>query len=245
MIFLIIITDRGVAPPYGLAIETSCSLGSVALGCGGRLMAERAFTGPRRHAVEFVAAVDSLCCENGVTPRQIGEVYVSHGPGSFTGLRMGVAAARTIALAQDALLVAVPTLEVIAQNALLLEDVPSDVAVILDAKRKRVYAAAFALHERRYTAQSEPEEVDPAGFLARQPAATVVLGEGVAAYRGIVEATGLRIAPDELHGPRAGVVYSVGHDLARSGKTIARRDLIPHYIRRPEAEERWAARHGT
>ena len=72
MIFGIMSTDRGVEPPYGLAIETSCSLGSVALGCHGRLIAERAFTGPRRHAVEFVAAVDAICRENGVTPQQVG-----------------------------------------------------------------------------------------------------------------------------------------------------------------------------
>ncbi len=236
--------DLGNGPPYGLAIETSCTMGSVALGCEGRLLAEHAFTGPRKHAVEFLAAVDTLCRGNGVEPQQIKEVYVSYGPGSFTGLRMGVTAARTIAFAQEALLVPVPTLEVIAQNALSLPHAPEWVAVILDAKRKRVYAAAFARHEGRFVSRSEPAEVDPAAFLAQQPEGTVVLGEGAAAYRQIVDASGLQRAPEELHTPRAGVVYRLGHQLARGGKAVARQDLVPLYIRPPEAEERWAARHG-
>ena len=95
MILGIMNDDLGNGPPYGLAIETSGTIGSVALGCAGRLLAEYAFTGPRKHAVEFLAAVDTLCRENGLEPRQIGEVYVSYGPGSFTGLRMGVTAARS------------------------------------------------------------------------------------------------------------------------------------------------------
>jgi len=242
MIFGIMDGNLGHGPSYGLAIETSCTIGSVALGCAGRLLAEHTFSGPRKHAVEFLAAVDTLCREHGVEPQQIGEVYVSYGPGSFTGLRMGVTAARTIAFAQEAHLIAVPTLEVIAQNALLLPDAPEGTAVILDAKRKRVYAATFVRQEGRFTPTSQPSEVDPAGFLAGQPEGTVVLGEGVITYRQTAASSGLQIAPAELHSPRAGVVYRLGHDLARRGVIVARRDLVPLYIRPPEAEERWAAR---
>lgn len=229
---------------FGLAIETSCTMGSVALGCAGRLLAEQPFSGPRQHAVEFLATVDTLCRENRVDLWQIGEVYVSYGPGSFTGLRMGVTAARTIAFAQEVRLVPVPTLEVLAQNAVSLPDPPDRAAVMLDAKRKRVYAATFARHEDRFVEISQPAELEPASFLADLPTDTVVLGEGVAAYRSIVDASGLQVAPDELHAPRASEVYRLGHELARRGVSVARRDLVPLYIRAPEAEERWAARHG-
>ena len=103
---------------YGLAFETSGALGAVALGRGPDVLDVRQFSGPRRHAVEFLPTIDAICRSNAVTASQIERVYVSSGPGSFTGLRIGVTAARMISLANDARIVAVPTLEVIAQNAL-------------------------------------------------------------------------------------------------------------------------------
>jgi len=244
MIFGIMDHDVASGACYGLAIETSCSLGSVGLGCDGRLMGQLTFTGPRKHAVEFLVMVDTLCREHGIAPHQIAEVYVSYGPGSFTGLRMGVTAARTLAFALNARTVPVPTLEVIAQNALDLPDSPATAAVILDAKRKRVYASAFVRQNGQFIPCCEPAEVEPAGFLARQPKGTIVLGEGVLAYGDVVKTSGLAMAPEAAHTPQAGVVYRLGHQLARHGAFTARRDLVPLYIRPPEAEERWQARHG-
>ncbi len=309
---------------YGLAIETSGRLGSVAIGCGGRLIEERCFSGPRKHASEFIATIDTLCRDHGVSPEQIGEVYVSYGPGSFAGLRIGVTAARMIALAHGASVIATPTLDVIAQNALWLTPRPERVAVILDAKRKRVYAGGFdlssvsvagdvsgdsdvdrsssacnsmpymvdaeedrsgdseddrstsagnsppykadssatrnrsdvvgdVLSHGSYVARSAVVEVDPATFLAEQPTTCLVMGEGAEAYARVVEDSSLLIASQHhlppgmtsLHTPRAGVVYHLGYALARTGKTVQPRELIPLYIRPPEAEEQWAARHGA
>ena len=100
-----------------------------------------------RHAVDFLPAVDAMCRAHGVTPADIGQVFVSAGPGSFTGLRIGITAARMIALAVGARLVGVPTLEVIAQNAADQAEPPGRVVVMIDAKRNRVYAATFVRGE--------------------------------------------------------------------------------------------------
>ena len=129
---------------YALAFETSSAQGCVALGCGPKVLEAARFTKARAHAAEFLPTIDALCRAHDAEPQRIEWVFVSAGPGSFTGLRIGITAARMIALAVGARVVAIPTLEVIAQNALDSPTPPDQVAVILDAKRRRVYSATFA-----------------------------------------------------------------------------------------------------
>lgn len=261
---------------YGLAFKTSSALGEVALGQGSRVIEARAFSGPRRHAVEFLSTVDAICRSHQVRPSMIKRVYVSCGPGSFTGLRIGISAARAMGLACNARIVTLPTLEIIAQNAMFLgrsegrplllggdaggvqpssgvgggwssDEPPQRVAVVLDAKRKRVYAAAFVRRDDRYVATTDAIEADPAEFLAGQRAIDkfcAVLGEGILYHKQAVEASGLPIVPESLYQPRAETVYRLGVAGASEGKFTDRRALIPTYIRPPEAEEKWNRRHG-
>lgn len=232
-----------------LAIETSSASGSVAVGRGNTILGARRFTQPRAHAAEFLPSIESLCQEHQITPDEFASVFVSAGPGSFTGLRIGITAARTLALAVGAKVVALPTLEVIAQNALALPDPPPHVCVVLDAKRARVYTANFALDSnsgapRRYVALDHPREADPAAYLATQPRDCAVLGEGVLYHRAAVSESGLRVLPEEFFAPRVETVYRLGCERASKGLFVVARDLIPVYIRPPEAEEVWAARNG-
>lgn len=261
---------------YGLAFETSSALGEVALGRGSEVIEVWRFSGPRRHAVEFLPTIEAICQSNHVRPFRIGSVYVSCGPGSFTGLRIGITAARMMNLALETHIVAVPTLEVIAQNAMLLaradpaaglppdntggqggrrgaehacrgRQPPSRVVVVLDAKRRRVYTAAFVRQDDRYLSVSDPVETDPVDFLAGQreiDESCAVLGEGVLYHREAVAASRLPILPESLYPPRAETVYRLGVARASEGRFINRRALIPTYIRPPEAEEKWTARHG-
>ncbi len=85
---------------YNLAIETSSRSASIALGCADRLIEAVDLPPQRRHNVGLMPAIDRLCGAHGVTPRDLAEVYVSLGPGSFTGLRVAVAAVKMLALAQ-------------------------------------------------------------------------------------------------------------------------------------------------
>jgi len=227
---------------YGLAFETSGAIGQITLGDAGSTLETRSLSGPRRHAAEFLPTVAALCRDHSVNPSAIRHIYVSAGPGSFTGLRIGITAARMIALATGADIVAVPTLEVVAQNAMDASPPPDYVAVVLDAKRKRVYAAAFRRLDIEYAPTSDPAEVAPADFLARQPRTCAVLGEGVAYHRKAIEASGLVVLPDALHAPRAETVYRLGVQRARRGLADDPRRLIPVYIRPPEAEEKWLLR---
>ena len=227
---------------YALAFDTSTVRGDIALGDGAEILGTQSLAGPRKHAVEFLPSMAALCEAHSVRPAEIRRVYVSIGPGSFTGLRIGLTTARMIALANDAAIAGVGTLEVIAQNAARLPDPPRRVAVILDAKRKRVYAATFQWEDDHYAPECAPAEVDPHDFLGRQDRGCAVLGEGVVHHPEAVQASGLTILPESLFAPRAETVYRLGLLRCDAGAVIDRRVLTPLYVRPPEAEERWAQR---
>ncbi len=230
---------------YGLAFETSSALGSVALGRGGDVLGARKLSGPRKHAVEFLPAIAALCDTHDIEPTSVRRVFVSSGPGSFTGLRIGITTARMIGLATGARIVAVPTLEIIAQNALDASDSPDRVVVMLDAKRRRVYTAAFSRRGGSYVATTDPVEADPAEFLAGQTTeggSHAVLGEGVLYHRAAIEESGWPVLPEALYAPRAETVYQLGAVRAGEGKFEDRSALIPTYVRLPEAQEKWEQR---
>src|SRR4051794_137410 len=100
-----------------LAIETSGRTGSVAAVEGGVVLAERDFPHGLQNAALILPLLDELCRGQGWKPSDVGELYVSAGPGSFTGLRIGVTLAKTLALSTGAKIVAVPTVAVLALNA--------------------------------------------------------------------------------------------------------------------------------
>ncbi len=224
---------------FALAFETSSAVGSVVIGRGAEVLESRTLTRPKAHAVEFLPTINALCEAHQVEPGSIRRVYVSAGPGSFTGLRIGITAARMISFGVNARIVAVPTLDVIAQNALGVDPTLSHVAVVLDAKRSRVYAAAFVFQDGAYLATGEPIEADPFEFLSAQPPDCAVLGEGVLYHRPAIEKSNRRILPESLYCPRAETVYRLGFARAESGKYSDPRNLVPTYIRPPEAEEVW------
>jgi len=227
-----------------VAFETSADFGAVAVGRGPQILEARRLSGPRRHAAEFVPVLAALCRAHDIAPGRIAHVYLSVGPGSFTGLRIGVATARMISFAWGARIVAVPTLEAVAQNAATLDDPPQRVAVILDAKRGNVYAAEFERRGPDYVAASEAAEVSPARFFAARPAGTAVLGEGVPAHREVLGACGVRVLPDHCHPADVQTVYRLGYARAIRGEFVEARSLVPLYVRPPEAEEKWLRRTG-
>lgn len=170
---------------------------------------------------------------------------MSAGPGSFTGLRLGITVARTLAWAVGAGVVAVPTLDVIAQNVLDTQDPPANLVVVLDAKRQRVYAASFSLQRGQYQRADEPNEWDVDRLAATLPAGCPAVGEGIAYHAEAIARAGFCVLPEELNRARAEAVQRLGHGKARSGQFDDPGSLVPIYVRRPEAEEVWERRYGS
>lgn len=230
------------AEVYSLALETSSPIGSVALGRGCELIEARELAEPQQHAQQFIPLCAKLCADHGVTVASMGWVHVSIGPGSFTGLRVGVMVARMLGLAEGRKLVSVPTLEVIAQNALGVSNPTDHVMVMLDAKRSRVFASSFDRHGDRYVAVDQPVEVDPfAYWQSRQHLGDSwsILGDGLRLHGEKLAEEGAELLMEPLNQPHAKTVFALGVQLAQQGEFTPRRALVPHYVRKPDAEEKW------
>ena len=139
--------------PVVLAIETSSRVGSVALAQGPVLLAESTFSAPMQHSAEVFPAIVQLLNRFEYVPPDITHVYIAIGPGSFTGLRIAVAMAKAMHLANATAIVTVNSLDVIAANigdassAISLQNsggpLLNRIAVVLDAKRGEFYAAVY------------------------------------------------------------------------------------------------------
>lgn len=229
-------------PTRSIAIETSSRRGSVGLGEDDRWIVETDFAADVCHAAELLPAMAAMCRKVGWQVQTIGHVYVSIGPGSFTGLRVAATTARHLALALGARVVAVPSLQVIADGVCRLSLAPVHLAVVLDAKRKQVYAGAFELTAGWYEPVADPVVAEPGPWLTSLPRPLAVTGEGIAFHRTAIEAADATLLDASIGWPRAESVHRLGWRLAHQGRFTPPRELIPLYLRRPEAEEVWERR---
>ncbi len=230
-------------PQRILAVETSGRWGSVALGTGTGLAVAAQLPGQMRHASALHPVIEQLLDGQGWPAETLTDLFVSIGPGSFTGLRIGVTLARTLAWSVGVRIVAVPTVDVLARNALAADPVPEHLAVVLDAKRDQIYTAAFDLTAGRCVKTIDACLADPRDFLTRCPRPLAVLGEGVSYHRPAIDESGARVLDEALWPGQAENVLAVGLALARAGRYTEASDLLPLYIRRPEAEEKWRKLH--
>src|SRR5439155_18132111 len=162
--------------PKALAIETSSRVGSIALMQDDRLLAEEQFEHGLQHAAQIIPIIDRLCRAQGWSPRDVEHLYVSAGPGSFTGLRIGITLAKTMALASGVKVVAVPTLRVLVENA------PAEakhVILVLDAKREQIFTGSFQRVGDRWVEREPPQLASLPEMLKKSPRPVHLLGEGI------------------------------------------------------------------
>ena len=223
-----------------LALETATLAGGAALLDDGRLIGESRLNIALTHSERLMAVVDRLLQDCGWDATSLDALAVSIGPGSFTGLRVGAATAKGLALALEIEVAPVPTLDALAAT-LPFADAP--VCAILAARRDEVYCSLY-----RWTGAAMAREWDylalpPAEAAARLEAPVIVLGDGVAACRPHLGrlGAGLREA-DPIHSlPSPAVVGALGHAILAAGGGIPAERLAPLYLRPSEAELR--ARH--
>jgi tRNA threonylcarbamoyladenosine biosynthesis protein TsaB len=218
-----------------LAIETVGRTGSVAALSERQLLAEIALDSNRRSAQTLAPAIAELLAAVGWGPRAVQLVAVASGPGSFTGLRIGITTAKAFAYATGAAIVGVPTLAAIADRA------PAQLAalsVVLDAERRELFVADFVRDsDGRMTVHANVriETVDI--YLASLVAPCAVTGP---ALTGFVERLppGVIAVEHDLWSPTASAVGMVGHRMAEQGAIGDIFALLPHYGRQTAAEER-------
>src|SRR5438552_18804288 len=141
-----------------LAIETSGRIGSIALSQGSTILTEEQFEHGLQNAAKILPIIDRMCRAQNWSAKDLQELYVSIGPGSFTGLRIGVTLCKTIAFATGAKIVAVPSVRVLAENA---PPEAQELIIVLDAKREQIFTARFHRDgDDAPWAEAEPAHLD-------------------------------------------------------------------------------------
>ncbi len=206
----------------------------------GSVRAEDEFAHGLKHAAEMVARIDALCKRLSWGPKDIDEVYISSGPGSFTGLRIGITFAKTLAFATGARLVAVPSVKVLAENA---QPEAQNLIIVLDAKRGQIFTARFARIKEHWVEQEPAHLDDLASMLRRSPRPVCLLGDGIPFHRDSTpdDDPSVTIAPESSWHARAAAVAAIGAKLAGEGRFTDPNQFVPLYIRLPEAEEKFLA----
>lgn len=216
-----------------LAIETSTLTGSVALLRDQSIVGEITLSVSVQHSERLMPAIDQLLCDASTKPSDIDLYAVATGPGSFTGLRIGIAAAQGLSLSHGKPMIGVSTLEALAFNGAFF---PGLIVPLLDAYRGEVYRGLYrggagsleAIDEDRVTAiQPLIEE------LRRRNAEILLLGTGAELYGDQIQKSveKITVAPVPLQNPRASNVAYLA--LQKSKEAIPREPLIPRYLRQP------------
>ena len=248
--------------PLILAVETSSRAGSVAIAKGAKMMAETAFSAPLRHSAEIFPAIGALLERFRLSSNQIEHIYISGGPGSFTGLRIATTFAKTMHLANAVKIVTLSTLDVIAANVAngtdglnrtgnlnpdKIEDweSPERIAAILDAKRGQFF---IAVYERNTGDEQQPageriwkkimtDSVMSASQFLEQFACKEkpiwLLGDGLVYYKDRFQADGIYFLGQEYWSPKAANVHLLGRQKALKGQFSEPMTLIPSYMRKP------------
>ncbi len=227
-----------------LGINTSTPEGSVALMGDRALISEYILNAQATHSERLLPSIDRLLEETRIDFSGIAGIAVTVGPGSFTGLRIGLASAKGLAMASSLPLVGVSTLEAMARN---LPYCYYPICPLLNARKGEVYWGVYQFEGEKLI-QMEQEAVSPPETIAnRIREKTVFLGGGAVDYarriKGILEDRAL-FAPVTAGTVRASVVAEMGMERLQRGEKDDPATLVPRYVGRLEAEIKWGIKIG-
>jgi len=229
---------KGLRKPVILAIETATMCGSIGLVADKNFVAEFSLQTGETHSRRLMAGVDWVLQETGLDWPAIDAVAVSLGPGSFTGLRIGLATAKGLALAADTKIIGVGTLDGLAAQLFGLGKIL--VCPVLDARKKEVFAGFYRCDEQGIPRlQGEWWVVRPEKLCERIQEPVVLLGDGAAVYEDVFrDRLGdlLLLPQQETYFPRAASIGMLAAEKWHQDIFLDPASADPIYIRPSEAE---------
>ncbi len=221
-----------------LALETAAKAVSAAITEDGKVLASAYQDTGLTHSRTLMPLVELLLKNTDMTPADLDAIAVSAGPGSFTGVRIGVSAAKGLAWAADKPCVQVSTLAALARNVSFMDGL---IVCAMDARRQQVYNALFEAKDGRLTRLTEDRAIalsDLAEELRDDPRPKTVLGDGGRMTYDFLTAAGVpcRLAPAHLVKENAVSVALEAEALAKHGGLVTAQELAPVYLRPPQAE---------
>jgi tRNA threonylcarbamoyladenosine biosynthesis protein TsaB len=229
-----------VSLPRFLILETSGQAGVVALGEGPVLAGVRRLDEARRHARDLAPAVAELLTGLGWQPREIAGVIVTRGPGSYTGLRVGLMSAKAFAYATGCTLLSLETF------AILAAQVPADVsrlAVVADAQQDKIYVQEFARPAAGESLSAvSPLVIQPlAAWLEKRGGACWITGPGLGKIADKLPADVVPVGAAQWY-PLPQTLLQLGWMRYQKGERDDVLTVEPLYLRPSAAEEQWSRR---
>jgi len=219
-----------------LAVDSSSMSGSVALCFGERLVAESFLNVRSTHSEKLLGQIDLLLAEAGWQLSDLDLLVAVTGPGSFTGLRIGIATIKGLAQVLDKPVVGISSLEMLAMNLPLC---PLPICVFQDARKKEVYSQLFRWSELGPVAVNEAQVLPPERLLRQLTGQVALVGDGVPIYRQIItEILGARasLPVQTAHQARAAQAAWLAWRVEKNGLAGRAKELLPAYIRPSDAE---------
>lgn len=228
-----------------LGIETSSAVSSIALADEHSFVGELTVSAGLTHSEQLVPHIEGLMKQCNITPADIAGIAVSIGPGSFTGLRIGMGTAKAMAYALNIPLVGIMTMDALAYN---FYNSQHRIGILIDAQKKNVYEARYHWEEEQLICDQLPQvraRSEVIEELSQGTDITMVAGDGaVKAATAIEEAGGsIALAPLLLRMPKASSLLMAAIPHFTAGDTTDAMTLLPYYIRRSEAEVLWEKKH--
>jgi len=231
---------------FVLGIESATPVAAAAVAGEGGILAERMVLSQRTHSVNLLPMIKAVLEESGVEPPKIAVIAVSGGPGSFTGLRIGMSTAKALAQVWGKPVVGISTLEIL---AFPLAGHGGLVCPVLNARKNEVYTAVYDCAGSVPDCLAGPMALSPEKLvqnLLQYKKPVTFLGDGVPLYEARLKA-GLGnwagFVPGSVNFPRGAAVAELGLLAFKEGRYVEPASLQPEYIRLSEAEVNWLKRY--
>lgn len=221
-----------------LGVDTSSSCGSIGIIDGDQVVAECTFHREETHSTRLIPSIQAILKDAKLSLKEIDGLAVSLGPGSFTGLRVGISTIKGLALAAEKPVVGIPTLDALAHNFLFT---PYLICPLLDARRDEVYTALYRKERGGRLQRLTPyRSISPIAMLEEIPLQeTIFVGNGVTLYGPVIKGKfGKKalFAPPYLRFLRGLTVAKLGLQRIIEGERADVTSLMPIYVRPSDAE---------
>jgi tRNA threonylcarbamoyladenosine biosynthesis protein TsaB len=219
-----------------LAVDTATKSCSVAITEQHAVLGELTSVSEQTHSKHLLEMIRTVMQSAGIGMSSLDAFAVTRGPGSFTGLRIGISSIKGLAYSMNKPVVGISSLEALAQQSTPASD---RICPLIDARKGEVYAAVYRFISEGLIRESDEMVLSPDELLKGIDKPCVFLGSGAVLYRDVImQKLGSlgAFAPQQAHVIRASTVAALGRKRFENGEIDEVADLVPHYIRKSDAE---------
>jgi len=219
-----------------LAIDTAERTCSIALAEDRMLMAEMMLVSKQTHSKHLMDMIDAVLRYSDIKISDIDAFAVGKGPGSFTGLRIGISVIKGLALGADKPLLGVSNLDALAVQC-SLSSLP--ICVMTDARKSEVYICRYRINAGKLCRKTEPQALSPDNAISDITEPHLFVGSGALLYQDIIRkqlGDLAQFAPNDAHLIKASTLARLASERLDRGESDDPADLVPHYIRKADVK---------